>query len=291
MKRSIGEKTFDVLIYGLLSALVIVTAYPMIHVVFASVSEPSQLAESSGLILYPRGFSLEPYELLFKNPLILSGFANTVFMLFFGIIVNIVMTAIAAYILSRKGVKLVKPMTVFIVFTMLFSGGLVPFFLTIKSVGLYNSLWGLIIPFAVNTIYLIVLRTAFEGVPASIEESARMDGAGHITILFRILLPLVMPAVAVLILYYSVDRWNGWFYASVFLRDRELYPLQLVLREILLINDQTGMTAGGDTARAQQLGESIKYSAIIVGTLPVMLLYPFLQRYFIKGATIGAVKG
>ena len=118
-----------------------------------------------------------------------------------------------------------------------------------------------------------------------------MDGAGHITILFRIMLPLVMPTIAVLILYYSVDRWNGWFYASVFLRDRELYPLQLVLREILLINDQTGMTAGGDTARAQQLGESIKYSAIIVGTLPVMLLYPFLQRYFIKGATIGAVKG
>jgi putative aldouronate transport system permease protein len=282
---------FDVVLAIAMGALVLVFTVPLAHVVFSSVSDPRQLAGQRGLILWPRGLSADSYNLLFKNPLLLSGFANTAFMLCFGLALNILMTTVAAYILSRKGVRLVKPLTLFIVFTMLFSGGLIPFFLTVKGLGMYNSLWALIVPFAINTIYLMILRTAFEAIPASLEESAQIDGAGHLRILFQVLMPLVMPTIAVLVLYYAVDRWNGWFYASVFLRDRERYPLQLVLREILLINDTASMTAGGDSGDLQMLTQSIRYSAIIVGTAPVMLLYPFLQRYILKGAMIGAVKG
>ncbi|MNI54708.1 L-arabinose transport system permease protein AraQ [compost metagenome] len=179
----------------------------------------------------------------------------------------------------------------FIVFTMFFGGGLVPYYLTVKGLHLDNTLWALIIPTAVSTFNLILMRTSFLNIPDEIEESAKLDGASHLTILFRIFLPLSMPVVAVMILYYGVGHWNSWFNAMLFIRDRELYPLQLVLRDILVQNDTDGMLVGTDSFDKGLTAETIKYAVIVVATVPVLALYPFLQKYFVKGMMIGALKG
>ena len=289
-KASPGEHVGRFLINAFMVVFLILTLYPLIHVLFASISEPNQLVAHRGLILFPLGFSLQPFEFLFRNKYVLSGLFNSLLLIVGGVSVNILMTAIAAYVLSKRYAKMTKYFTVFIIFTMLFSGGLVPLYLTIRGFGMYNSYLSLIIPFAINTVNLIILRTAFEGVPVSLDESARIDGAGHFTILFKITMPLVMPMIAVIILYYALDRWNGWFYASIFLKDRELYPIQVILREMLIDGDSGTMMAGSDNADMMMLAQSIRYAGIVVGTLPVLFIYPFLQRYFVKGALSGAVK-
>jgi putative aldouronate transport system permease protein len=177
------------------------------------------------------------------------------------------------------------------VFTMFFHGGLIPLYLIVKNVGLINSLWSTIVPFAVSTFNLIIMRTSFSAIPESLEESAKIDGANHLTILFRIILPLSKPVVAVMILYYAVEKWNAWFYASIFLKDRDLFPLQLVLREILIANSTDNMATGASSADQFMIGETIKYATIIVATVPILCVYPFVQKYFEKGVMIGAVKG
>jgi putative aldouronate transport system permease protein len=174
---------------------------------------------------------------------------------------------------------------------MFFSGGLIPFYFTVKQLGLYNNLWALIFPTAVNTFNLMVMRTGFEAIPDAIEESARLDGAGHIRILFKIALPLAMPTVAVMILYYGVAHWNSWFNAMLFLDAAELWPLQLVLRQILLVNDTQSMITGVDAGSQMAVSETIKYAVIVIATLPILCVYPFLQKYFVKGVMVGAVKG
>jgi putative aldouronate transport system permease protein len=171
--------------------------------------------------------------------------------------------------------------------TMFFNGGLIPMYLTVKNVGLINTLWATIIPFAISTFNLIIMRTAFMSVPDSLEESAKIDGANHFTILFKIIIPLSMPVIAVMILYYAVEKWNGWFYASVFLKDRELFPL----REILLANQTDSMSAGASAGDQFQIGETIKYATIMVATIPILCVYPFVQKYFVKGVMVGALKG
>ena len=290
MKHHPSEVAGQTLLVVLMSLFIVVTLYPLIHVVFASISEPAKLIGHRGLLLLPLGLSLEPFELLFQNKFILSGLFNTFVIIVGGVSLNIVMTAIAAYVLSKRYARLVPFFTMFIVFTMLFGGGLIPLYLTVRGMGLYNSYLAIIVPFAISTFNLILLRTAFEGVPESLDESARIDGAGHFTILFRITIPVVMPMIAVMLLYYAVDRWNGWFYASVFLKDRSLYPLQLILRDLLLEGEAGSMLAGSDNADMMMLMQSVKYAAIVVGTLPVLVFYPFLQRWFVKGSLAGAVK-
>ena len=176
-----------------------------------------------------------------------------------------------------------------ILFTMFFSGGMIPFYLTLKDMHMINSRWGLIVPFMISTYNMIILRTSFESIPDSLTEAAKIDGAGHMTILFRIILPLSKAIMAVMVLYYGVSIWNGWFWASTILRDRELYPLQVILREILISNDIQAMNggAGGD---AEAIAQSIKYATIMVATVPILFVYPFLQKYFTSGVMIGAVK-
>jgi len=290
MKLTRSEALGQVVLLSIMTGFVAVTLYPLVHVLFAAVSEPSLLVAHRGVILWPLGWSLQPLELLFNNPYILSGLANSAFLIVVGVALNIVMTSVAAYVLSKRYARLVKYLTMFIVFTMLFSGGLIPLYLTVRGLGLYNTFGALIFPFFISTFNLIILRTAFEGVPVSLDESARIDGAGHFTILFRISVPLVMPMIAVMVLYYAVDKWNGWFYASVFLKDKELFPLQVILRDMLIDNDVGSMMAGSENADQMMLAQSIRYAAIVVGTVPVLLFYPFLQRYFVKGALSGAVK-
>ncbi|MEK8132216.1 carbohydrate ABC transporter permease [Paenibacillus filicis] len=285
------ERLFDVAVYTVLLFLVVVTLYPLLYVVLASFSDAAQLVSNKGFLYKPLGFSLEAYKSVMNNPGILVGYRNTLFILVAGVCVNLVMTALGAYVLSRKNVLWNKAFMLIIVFTMFFHGGLIPLYLIVKNVGLLDSLWSTIIPFAVGTFNLIIMRTAFMGIPDSLEESAKIDGANHFTILFRIIVPLSMPVIAVMILYYAVDKWNGWFYASVFIKSRELFPLQLVLREILISNSTDGMSAGADAGDRFQIAETIKYATIVVATVPVLCIYPFVQRFFVKGVMVGSLKG
>ncbi|MFC5451879.1 carbohydrate ABC transporter permease [Paenibacillus aestuarii] len=291
MKTSYSDKVFVGIIHAVLLALVIITLYPMIYVTFASISDAAQLITYKGFLYKPLGFSVEAYKSVFHNPAILKGYRNTLFILVFGVATNLIVTALGAYVLSRRNVMWNKVFIFMVVLTMFFSGGLVPLYLVVKQVGLIDSLWATILPFTVNTFNLIIMRTAFMTVPESLEESAKIDGANHFTILFRIIIPLSMPVIAVMILYYAVEKWNGWFYASIFIKDRELYPLQLTLREILIANNTDAMSSGANAADQFQIGETIKYATIMVASVPILVLYPFVQKYFVKGVMIGAVKG
>ncbi|MET3941992.1 putative aldouronate transport system permease protein [Paenibacillus sp. PvP094] len=285
------DRIFTIFNYTFLILLVIVTLYPLLYVLFASLSDSAQLLANKGLLWKPVGFSLEAYKSVLANPGIATGFRNTLFILVFGVIVNLFMTALGAYVLSRKNVMWNKVFMFFIVFTMFFGGGLIPLYLVVKGVGLLDTLWSTILPFAISTFNLIIMRTSFMGIPDSLEESAKIDGANHFTILFRIVIPLSMPVIAVMILYYAVDKWNGWFYASVFIKSRELFPLQLVLREILIANSTESMSAGASAGDRFQIGETIKYATIMVATIPILCIYPFLQRFFVKGVMVGSLKG
>jgi putative aldouronate transport system permease protein len=291
IKPSIGERIFDVVNVTIMVILIILTLYPMLYILFSSVSEGNRLISFNGILLWPQGFSLDGYKAVLSNPVILQGFKNTLFVLVVGLIINMTLTALGAYFLSREGVLLQKPIMFFIVFTMFFSGGLVPFFLIVKAYGLLDSLWSLVLPTAVSTFNLIIMRTYFLSIPKEMEESAVLDGAGHFTILFRIFIPLSMPVVAVLILYYGVGHWNSWFHAMIFLRDQNLFPIQLVVRNIILENDNANMIGTTTLIQSRDVAETLKYAAIIVTTAPILLLYPFLQKYFVKGVMVGALKG
>jgi putative aldouronate transport system permease protein len=268
-----------------------VTVYPFLYVLFASLSDPSWVVQMRGLIWYPKGFTIEAYKLVFANPSILTGYVNTLIYVVFGTALNILMTSLGAYALSRQSVMWKNPLMFIIVFTMFFNGGLIPTYLLINELGMLDSRWALIIPSAMSAYNLIIMRTSFQGIPVSLEESAKLDGANDFTVLFRIVLPLSMPVVAVMILFYGVSHWNGWFNALIYLRTRDLYPLQLILREILITNSTDSMMTGVGGADKMPIGETIKYATIIVATVPILLLYPFLQKYFVKGVMIGAIKG
>lgn len=291
IKRSKGEKIFNVFNIIFMIAMMIITIYPLLHVVFASVSDSNELLAHRGLLLKPVGFNFSAYNMVFKNPMIVRGYINTLIIVVVGVALNILMTSLAAYVLSRKNVLWRSTLMFFVVFTMFFSGGLIPFYFTVKALHIDNSYLSLILPVAINTFNLIIMRTSFEAIPDSLEESAKLDGANHFTILFKIILPLSLPIVAVMVLYYAVFHWNAWFNAMIFINDRSLYPLQLVLREILIQNDTSVMAAGVGMGDQEAIGESIKYAVIVVATLPILCVYPFLQKYFVKGALVGAVKG
>ncbi|NBD28126.1 carbohydrate ABC transporter permease [Paenibacillus glycinis] len=293
MKTQAGvlDRAFDIAVYAVLILLVAVTLYPLLYVLFASLSDAGQLIAYKGILWKPLGFSLDAYKSVMANPGIAIGYRNTLFIVVAGVIVNLFVTALGAYVLSRKNVLWNNAFMFIIVFTMFFGGGLIPLYLVVKGVGLLDSLWSTIIPFSVSTFNLIIMRTAFMGIPDSLEESAKIDGANHFTILFRIIIPLSMPVIAVMILYYAVDKWNGWFYASVFIKSRELFPLQLVLREILIANSTDSMSAGASAGDRFQLGETIKYATIMVATVPILCVYPFVQRFFVKGVMVGSLKG
>lgn len=291
MRVSLGEHIFRVCNTLFLSTLMIATMYPILYVAFASFSEPALMMAHKGILWKPLGFSFETYAAVFSNPMILLGYRNTLFIVIIGVALNLLLTSFAAYALSRKTLQYRKPLTLFIVFTMFFSGGLIPFYLLVRGLGITDTLWALILPTAISAFNLIIMRTSFEAVPDALEESAKIDGANDFGILFRIFLPLCKPVLAVVGLYYGVSHWNSWFNAMIFLRDRSLYPLQLILREILIIGEANSMAEGASQDEIIILGETLKYATIMVATLPVFLVYPFLQKYFVKGALIGAIKG
>jgi len=285
-----AEATFSVINYLLLALIALVCLYPMLYVAFASVSESNLLMQHSGLLLWPTGFSLASYAKVFANPMIPRGYLNTLFLLVVATFLQLLFTSMGAYFLSRRNVMFQKPIMMLVTVTMFFSGGMIPFYLTLKDLHLTNTLWGLIIPFLISTYNMIILRTSFAAIPESLIEAARIDGAGHFRVLFSIVLPLSKAILAVMVLYYGVGTWNGWFWASAILRDRELYPLQVVLREILLQNSLSSMTAGAGVGDTESVAATVKYATIMVATVPILVVYPFLQKYFASGVMVGAVK-
>ena len=292
MKRlSVGARIFSVFNTIFMLFMIFVCLYPMIYVIMASLSDSNQLMAHTGILLKPLGFNFRSYAAVGENRLIFSGYRNTLFILVVGVVINLIMTSLGAYFLSRKNVMLKGFVMGMITVTMFFSGGMIPIFLTVKNLGLLNSLWSLIIPSAISTFNLIIMRTSFMAVPAGIEEAAQIDGAGHLRMLFTIILPMSRSIVAVMILYYGVAYWNGWFNAAIYLNEKSLYPLQLVLREILLANDTSAMTQGMGFSDGISIAETVKYAVIVVSTIPILCIYPFMQKYFDKGVMVGALKG
>lgn len=290
IRASLSERTFNVVNHLLLAVLAFLCLYPMLYVAFASVSDSNLLLQHSGPLLRPLDFSLAAYRRVFTNPMILRGYANTIKILLLSVTLSIFMTSIGAYALSRKNVMWNRVLNLFVAFTMFFNGGLIPFYLNLQQLNLTQTHWGLIIPFMISTYNLIILRTSFANIPESLLEAAYIDGAGHIRSLLKIVMPLSKAVLAVMVLYYGVGVWNGWFWASVILRDRTMYPLQVILREILLQNVTQDMTTGTATGDTEAIAESIKYATIMVATIPILTVYPFIQKHFEKGVMIGAVK-
>ncbi len=294
LHRSNSEKVFNVVNCTFMVLLCIVTIYPLWHVLMASFSDPTVVYGKRGFFFTPAlPLNLLGYKLVIQNPNIITGFGNTLFYVIVGTGISMLLTIIGGYVLSRKNVYWNQYIMKGIIFTMYFQGGLIPFYLMVLNMGLKNSRWSIILPIAVNTFNLIIMRTAFAGVSDSMVESAKLDGARHWTIIWRIMVPLAQATVAVIALFYGVRMWNEWFNPSIFLNSKDKYPLQLVLREILINNDTSGMRPMGVIGQTQQESYRllVKYCTIIVGTVPILLVYPFLQRYFVKGIMIGGVKG
>ena len=291
IKESFLRKLFIVFNTLLLSAIALIMLYPIVYVLFASLSNSVKLMSYSGVLWKPLELNFEAYRSVSKNPMIISGYINTLQIVLISLVINIVLTSIAAYFFSRKNVLFQKPIFFYVIFTMYFSGGMIPFFLTVKNIGLFNSMWAVILPTAISTYNMIVMKTSLESIPDSIEEAAKIDGASHLQILFLVILPLSLPILSVMVLYYAVAHWNAWFNASIYLSTREKFPLQLILREILIQNNTELMNQNANEMEAQAISESIKYAVIIVATFPILCVYPFLQKFFVKGAMTGAVKG
>lgn len=286
-----GEKIADVVLYVLLTLITLAALYPIWYVVMASVSDGNALMRYSGPLVLPQGFSLSAYEVVLNNKSIYTGYANTIFYVAVGTTLNMIITTLGAYVLSRKNFFWSSPIMMLITITMFFSGGMIPTYLLVEKLGLVDTRWALIIPGLVNAYNLIIMRTAFAGVPDALEESAKIEGANDFQIMWKIYIPVSKATLAVIVLYYAVSHWNGWFSAVLYLRTRSLYPLQILLREILIEKSLDSMMGDINMEDLDMISDTIKYATVIISSLPIMLLYPFLQKYFVKGVMIGSVKG
>ena len=288
-----GDKIFIILIYILLAAIMLVVFLPLVYIVSASFSDP-QAVISNEVWFLPVRPTLRGYQAVFKNRNILTGFANSFYYMIVGTLVNIVMTVMCAYPLSRKEFTARNKVAMIFVFTMYFSGGLIPTYMLVNSLGLVNTRWSMIIPSAMSTYNMIICRTYFvNSIPDELYEAGQLDGCTPFKYLLRVVVPLSKPILAVLVLYYGVTKWNSYFDAMIYLKSQTMVPLQIVLRDILILNqvDYTMISDASAIAAQRGLTDLLKYSTIVVASLPVLCIYPFVQKYFVKGVMIGAVKG
>ncbi|GAK42964.1 carbohydrate ABC transporter permease [Paenibacillus urinalis] len=293
MAESRGDRYVMTAIYILLGLVSLIVLYPIYFVLIASFSSPEEVMLGK-VWLWPKNLSLVGYERIFENNELMKGYFNTIVYTVIGTALNVVMTIAAAYPLSRQDFKGRNAFTVLIVFTMFFSGGMIPTYLLIKDLGLLDSFWVMILPTAVSVWNILIMRTFFQSsIPKELQEAAFLDGCSNLKLLVRIILPLSGPVLAVMVLFYAVGHWNSYFNALIYLSDRDKYPLQLFLREILIQDQMQNMVdLGSDTySKSLMEVEAIKYAAVMVTNLPMLILYPFLQKYFIKGVMIGAIKG
>lgn len=293
VKKTLGEKVFDIFNVLLMIFVIIITLYPMYYVFVCSISDGLNLVGTRGVILWPQGLSIDAYKAVIKNPSIFSGYRTTLFVVVVGTFFSILLTSIGAYVITRKKFPLAKPMAYLMVFTMYFSGGMIPTYLVVNNLyHMGNSLTALIFPNIISVYNLLIMKSNFQSLPAGLEEAATIDGANDFRILFQIVLPLSKSIIAVMVLYYGVAYWNSWFEAMMYIRDRNKYPLQLILREVLLANSAASNMNDGALAGDQYaIEQSIKYATVMVSTLPILCLYPFIQKHFTRGIMIGAIKG
>lgn len=297
MRKGLSDKQFDVVNAVFVFLITAIILYPLIYVVAASISDP--VAVNSGRVwLWPVDITFEGFRRVFSNDAIWLGYRNTIFYTVVGTVLHLLVLIPAAYALSRKEVIGRKYITWFIVFTMLFSGGMIPRYLVVDSLGMVNTVWAMLIPNIIGAWSILVARSYFEtNIPDSLIESAQIDGASEFTVLLQIVLPLSMPIIAVMALFYGVGMWNQYFSALIYISNERLFPLQLILRQILVLNEMsTDMMQGGAIGSASSFAEQInnasliKYAVMIVSSLPLLMIYPLMQKYFVRGLMIGAVK-
>lgn len=292
IRRTRADRAFDLMDYIFLTIAFLLVAYPLYFVVIASVSDPIAVYEGR-VILYPIKPTLEGYRRILSYSTLFTGYKNTLLYTLVGTSINVVLTITAGYALSRKELVGRNVMMMGVMITMIVSGGMIPNYLLVRSLRIYNTMWALILPGAVSTWNLIVTRTFFQQtIPDELREAADLDGCSDTAFFLRVVLPLSTSIIAVMILFYAVNHWNSYFNALIYLSSTAKYPLQLVLRNILIVNTLDDMVNDVATQAAQQrMGDLIKYGMIIISSLPLLILYPFLQKYFVQGVMIGAIKG
>lgn len=292
VRHSRSDLAFDIIVYGISALVLIIILYPIYFIVVASFSDP--YAVSGGKVwFYPIGFTLDGYKELLEHSNIWLGYWNTILYTFFGVAVGLAVNIPAAFALSRRDLPGRRIFMFLFVFTMFFNGGLIPTFLTIKDFNLYDSVLVMIVPFSVSVYNIIVARTFFSSsIPADLWDASQIDGCGNLRYFFQIVLPLSKAILAVIGLWIAVGQWNSYFNALIYLKNSDLYPLQLILRDILITNNVQSSLGTGEAAEiALRLSNLMRYSVIIISTVPIMLIYPFVQKYFNHGVMIGAVKG
>ena len=290
--RKLSYKIANGVIMFIMILLMLITIYPLYYTICASFSDARALLRNNDLLLKPlEPFTLDGYKAVFSNPSIVKSFGNTVFYVVVGTAISMALTIAGAFVVSRSYFLPRNVMMKGMLFTMFFGGGLIPWFFVVRDLGMYNTRWAIVIPAALSTYNLIIMRSFFLSIPSALEESALLDGANDFQVLTHIILPLYTPVLAVIGMYYAVGQWNGWYHSLIFHRTRELYPLQMILRELLILNEMTGSDSAADFVEEAFNRDLIKYCTIVVTTVPILIIYPFLQRYFVKGVMIGAIKG
>jgi putative aldouronate transport system permease protein len=291
IKETKGDKLFLFCIYFILFLVLIIVLYPLIYVLSSSFSSPAAVT-SGRVFLWPVDFSLRGYEKLLRTPDIMSGYVNSLFYTAAGTAISVILTVMIAYPLSRKSFFGRNIIMMLLTFTLLFTGGLIPTYLVVKEMGLINTRWALLIPNAIWVWQVIIARTFFQtSIPDELIDSSEIDGCSDIRFLSSVVIPLSKPIIAVLVLFYAVGQWNSYFDALIYLKQTKLFPLQLILRSIIINNNSSGVSDALKFVEKQQLSELLKYSLIVAASLPVLVLYPFVQRYFVQGLLIGSVKG
>lgn len=287
-----NDKVFKIIVYAILIVITLVIFYPLYYVVLASLTEPS-IVGSGKLLLYPEKLYLEGYKQALEYAPLWTGYKNTIIQTVLGTMIALAITVPAGYALSRKDLQGKRILMFLFTFTMFFNGGLIPLYLTIRKIGIYDSAWGVILPVALSAYNLIVCRSFFDsGIPSELLEAAKIDGCNDFGFFFKIAVPLSKTIIAVLCLFYATGLWNQFFYPLMFLGSEDKMPLQVVLRNLILLNQASSMSTDIQVAmERQKLAQQLKYCVVVVSAAPLMLVYPFLQKYFAKGVTIGAVKG
>ncbi|GGG17189.1 carbohydrate ABC transporter permease [Paenibacillus abyssi] len=292
IKESFGERVFNVLNYSFFIVLGIITLFPFLNVIAKSFS--SEAAVVSGIVtVFPIDFQVGTYELVLGNTQFLNSFKITILVTVVGTFASLLMTVLAAYPLSKPNLKFRKPLLLIYVFTMLFNGGIIPTYLVMRELELVNTIWALFVPGLINVFYMLIVKNFFEALPDSLEESAKLDGASNMRILFSIILPLSKPVLATVGLFYAVLLWNSYFNAMIYITSPELKTLQLYLKELIASTQEVLTTAGQiDVNRdLNQAPEAVRAASIVTATIPILLVYPFLQKHFVKGVLVGSVKG
>ncbi len=289
-RKSPGDAAIHGFIIASMIFVVVVTLYPFYYVAISSISDAFELSRRRGFLLLPQGLSLAAYREVFRYQLLWRAYGNTVIYVVGGTAINMTLTMFAAFALSRRGLKGASIIMRVMVFTMFFRGGIVPLYIVVANLELVNTRWAMMLPRAVNVYNFIILRTAFQAVPTEMEEAVTIDGGNFWHVFRHVVVPLAKPSIMVIGLFYAVEHWNVFFHALLFLRSTRVYPLQMVLRNIL-IHHGGDQLAGDDTFASQYLAQTVKYAVIMVATIPIMMIYPFIQRYFVKGVMIGSLKG